>query len=46
MLQEILWLKGGDAIIRGTGTQIQYSYVTPNRTLFLENVFQSFYLYE
>ena len=46
MLREILWLNGGDAIIRGTGTQIQYSYVTPNRTLFLENVFQLFCPYE
>ena len=25
MLQEILWLDGGDTIIRGTGTQIQYN---------------------
>ena len=46
MLWEILWLKGGDAIIRGTGMQIQYSYVTRKRTLFLENVFQLFYSYE
>ena len=44
MLQEMLWLKGGDAIIRGTGMQIQYSYVTPKWTLFLENIFQLFYL--
>ena len=27
MLREILWLKGGDAIFRGTGMQIQYNYV-------------------
>ena len=36
MLREILWLDSGDTIIRGTGTQIQYNYVTSNRTLFLE----------
>ena len=46
MLREILWLKGGDAIIKGTGMQIQYSYVTWKRTLFLENVFQLFHPYE
>ena len=46
MLRKILWLKGGDAIIRGTGMQIQYSYVTQKRTLFLKNVFQLFYPYE
>ena len=46
MLREILWLKGEDAIIRGTGMQIQYSYVTPKQILFLENVFQLFYPYE
>ena len=46
MLQEILWLNSGYTIIRETGTQIQYSYVTTNRTLFLENVFQLFYPYE
>ena len=41
MLREILWLDSGDTIIiRGTGTQIQYNCVTPNRTLFLDNVFQ------
>ena len=45
MLQEILWLDGGDTIIRGTGTQNRYNYVTPNWTLFLENVFQLFYAY-
>ena len=28
MLQETLWLDGGDTIIRGTGTQNQYNYVT------------------
>ena len=28
MLREILWLDGGDTIIRGTGTQIQCIYVT------------------
>ena len=40
MLREILWLDSGDTIIiRGTGTQIQYHCVTPNRTLFLD-VFQ------
>ena len=40
MLREILWLDSGDTIIiRGTGTQIQYNFVTPNRTLFLDNVF-------
>ena len=38
MLWEILWLDGGDTIIRGPGKQIQYNYVTLNRTLFLENV--------
>ena len=46
MLREILWLDGGDTIIGGTGTQIQYYYVTLNQTLFLENVFQLFYAYE
>ena len=46
MLREILWLDSGDTIIRGTGIQIQYNYVTPNRTVFLENVFQLFYAYE
>ena len=45
MLQEILWLDGGDIIIRGTGTQNQYNYVTPNWTLFLKNVFQLFYAF-
>ena len=45
MLQEVLWLDGGDTIIRGTGTQNQYNYVTPNWTLFLEKVFQLFYAY-
>ena len=47
MLWEILWLESGDTItIRGTGMQIQYNCVTPNRTLFLDNVFQLFYAYE
>ena len=47
MLREILWLDSGDTIIiGGTGTQIQYNYVTLNWTLFLENVFQLFYAYE
>ena len=46
MLREILWPKGRDAIIRGTGMQIQYNYVNRKRTLFLENVFQLFYPYE
>ena len=47
MLWEILWLDSGDTIIiRGTGTQMQYNCVTPNRTLFLDNVFQLFYAYE
>ena len=46
MLREILWLDNGDIIIRRTGIQIQYNYVTPNRTLLLENVFQLFYAYE
>ena len=46
MLWEILWLDSGDTIIRGTGTQIHYNYVTLNWTLFLENAFQSFYAYE
>ena len=46
MLRDILRLNDGDTIIRGTGTQIQYSYVTANRTSFLENVFQLFYPYE
>ena len=32
MLQEILWLDGGDTITRGTGTQNQYNYVTPYST--------------
>ena len=36
----------GDTIIRGTGMQIQYNYVTLNRALFLENAFQLFYAYE
>ena len=40
MFREILWLDSGDTIIRETGTQIQYKYVTPNQTLLLENVFQ------
>ena len=41
MLREILWLDSGDTIIiRGTGMQIQYNCVTPNRALFLDNVFQ------
>ena len=41
MLREILWLDSGNAIIiRGTGMQIQYNCATPNRTLFLDNVFQ------
>ena len=44
MLQKILWLDSGDTlIIRGTGTQIQYSCVTLNRTSFLDNVFQLFF---
>ena len=44
MLREILWLDSGDTIIiRGTGKQTQYNCVTPNRTLFLDNVFQLFY---
>ena len=44
MLWEILWLDSGDTIfIRGTGMQIQYNCVTPNQTLFLDNVFQLFY---
>ena len=43
MLREILWLDSGDTIIiRGTGTQIQYNCVTPNRTLFLDNIFHYF----
>ena len=47
MLREILWLESGDTIIiRETGMQIQYNCVTPNRTLFLDNVFQLFYAYE
>ena len=46
MLREILWLNGGDTIIRGIGMQIQYSYVNPNLTLFMENVFQLFSSYE
>ena len=47
MLWEILWLDSGDTIIiRGTGMQIQYNCVTPNWTLFLDNVFQLFYAYE
>ena len=47
MLQEILWLDSGDTIIiRGTGMQIQYNCVTPNQTLFLDNVFKLFYAYE
>ena len=47
MLWEILWLDSGETIIiRGTGTQIQYNCVTPNRTSFLDNVFQLFYAYE
>ena len=47
MLQEILWLDSGDTIIiRETGMQIQYNCVTPNWTLFLDNVFQLFYAYE
>ena len=41
MLREILWLDSGDTIIiRGTGMQIQYNCVTPNQTLFFDNVFQ------
>ena len=41
MLREILGLDSGDTIIIGrTGTQIQYNCVTPNWTLFLDNVFQ------
>ena len=43
MLQEILWVEGGDIIIRGTGTQIHYNCATLNRTLFLDNVFKLFY---
>ena len=39
MLQEILWLDGGDTIIGGTGMQNQYNYVTLNWTLFLQHVF-------
>ena len=46
MLEEILWLDSGDTIIRGTGMQNQYNYVTLNWKLFLENVFQLFYAYE
>ena len=43
MLREILWLDSGvTKIIRGTGKQIQYNCVTPNRTLFLDNVFNYF----
>ena len=46
MLREILWLDSGDTIIiRGIGMQIQYNCATPNRTLFLDNVFQLFYAY-
>ena len=36
-----MWLDSGDTIIRGTGMQIQYKYVTLNRALFLENIFFS-----
>ena len=44
MLRKILWLDSGDTlIIRGTGTQIQYNFVTLNRTSFLDNVFQLFF---
>ena len=47
MLWEILWLDSGDTIIiRGTGMQIHYNCVTPNWTLFLDNVFQLFYACE
>ena len=43
MLWEILWLDSGHTIIiRGTGMQIHYNCATPNRTLFLDNVFQLF----
>ena len=41
-----MWLDSGDTIIRGTGMQIQYKYVTLNRALFLENIFQLVYAYE
>ena len=37
MLQDILWLDSGGTIIRGTGKQIQFKYVTPNRILFFFN---------
>ena len=36
-----MWLDSGDTIIRGTGMQIQYKYVTLNRALFLENIFST-----
>ena len=43
MLWEILWLESGHTIIiKGTGMQIHYNCVTPNRRLFLDNVFQLF----
>ena len=42
MFGEILWLDSGDTIIRGTGMQIQYNYVTMNRALFLDNFFDYF----
>ena len=41
-----MWLDSGDTIIRGTGMQIQYKYVTLNWALFLENIFQLVYAYE
>ena len=46
MLRDILWVEGGDTIIKGTGMQIHYNCATPNRTLFLDNVFKLFYAYE
>ena len=39
MLQEILWLDGGDTIIRGTGTQNHYNYVTPELDIILGKCF-------
>ena len=42
MLQEIFWLDGGDPIIRGTGTQNEYNYVTRTGHYSWKNFFNYF----
>ena len=34
-----MWLDSGDTIVRGTGMQIQYKYVTLNRAIILGKYF-------